>query len=746
MRTRWFLLALAVALAALGTLQALTVPLGDRTGAFVDETRHFARTVGAARYMTRAIGWAPLQVYDYQLQALITRPDLSVDAEARAYERYSRSAWWLSDLYFVYGVPQMLLPAGTTLAGRFLAARLFLLLFGIALIPVIYVTNRMLFGPRLLALAATAATVLMPSFVIFMVTLSTDAGAIVVMCALLASAAWGWAHGWNRLRVYLLVLTVFLALVAKQTVWAALLSGTLFFGVPPIIRGLWRNLPRLPWELQVGFAAVLVVAAAAGVQLLPVVCCRAAYWYYPSGIPHDDIVLPLRERANGGPVLSAIRVDPLVGDRAPFQYIAPARIKALRGEWATVGAWVRAPAGQFVHLPLLSGGPDFQRAGFTASGKWQFGSYAVRVDQAAQDLRLTLPGSTAVTNSIAFMKNTRVRHVRVVQPPEPAANNAALQVWPVHGDAARSVGMPAELVATGVNSDGNRWLELDFGKVQPVRGLMFMPIRVQDELPKWSVLVSSTPFSASGVITALGTVSYSGVVLAQGQFAGGGVPVFADGRHATGTWDGLPFINLVDNPDGSSGWPMITGFSDRGFNRRLYSLLDQERTLPAYFTGLRAIFATLWGAFAGDYPGLPTSVIGGMALLVWLALAGIGRGLLRGAWFFNVARGRQQSAIALLAFFVLSSLAVVVLRIDIFPNLAQPFFYATARFLLPALPAVTGLLLLGLFNLCPPLWHRRLVGGLLLGLFAANLIMLFGAQLPWYACPLENRWWCIWWS
>ena len=98
MRTRWFLLALAVALAALGTLQALTVPLGDRKGAFVDETRHFARTVGAARYMTRAIGWAPLQVYDYQLQALITRPDLSVDAEARAYERYSRSAWWLSDL------------------------------------------------------------------------------------------------------------------------------------------------------------------------------------------------------------------------------------------------------------------------------------------------------------------------------------------------------------------------------------------------------------------------------------------------------------------------------------------------------------------------------------------------------------------------------------------------------------------------------------------------------------------------
>ena len=72
----------------------------------------------------------------------------------------------------------MLLPAGTTLAERFLAARLFLLVFGVALIPVIYVTNRMLFGPRLLALAATSATVLMPSFVIFMVTLSTDAGSI----------------------------------------------------------------------------------------------------------------------------------------------------------------------------------------------------------------------------------------------------------------------------------------------------------------------------------------------------------------------------------------------------------------------------------------------------------------------------------------------------------------------------------------------------------------------------------------
>ena len=745
MRTRWFLVALAVALGALGTLQALTVPIGDRTGAFVDETRHFARTVGAARYMTRALGWAPLQIFDYQLQALITRPDLSVDAEARAYERYSRSAWWLSDLYFVYGVPQMLLPAGTTLVTRFLVSRLFLLLFGIALIPVIYATNRWLFGPRLLALAATATTVLMPSFVIFMVTLSTDAGAIVVMSVLLACAAWGWAQGWNRLRVYLLVLAVFMALVAKQTVWAALLAGGFFFGVPPIVRGLWRNLPRLPWELQVGFAALLVAAAGLGVQALPVVCCRAAYWYYPSAIPHDDITLPLREQANGGPVLSAIRVDPLLGDRAPFQYVAPAGVRELRGEWATVGAWVRAPAGQSVHLPRLSS-EDAQPTAFIASGEWQFGSYAVQIDQAAQDLRVTLPGSTAVSNSLAFMKNTRVRHVRVVQQPEPAAKIEALEVFPVYGDAARSVGMPAELVASGATADGNSWLEWDFGAVQPIRGLVFMPILARDNLPKWSVLVSSKPLRASGVIPALGTVSYSGVVVARGQFQAGTMPLFEDGRHQNGTWGGLAFINLVDNPNGGVGWPMFTGFSDRGLNRRLYSLLDLGRTLPAYFTGLRAIFATLWGAFAGDYPGLPPFVIGCMALLVWLALTGIGRGLLRGTWFFKVARGRQQGAIALLAFFVISSLAAVVLRIDIFPNLAQPFFYATARFLLPALPAVTGLLALGLFNLCPQLWHRRLVGGLLLGLFAANLIMLFGAQLPWYACPLENRWWCIWWS
>lgn len=473
MRTRWFLVALAVALGALGTLQALTVPIGDRTGAFVDETRHFARTVGAARYMTRALGWAPLQIFDYQLQALITRPDLSVDAEARAYERYSRSAWWLSDLYFVYGVPQMLLPAGTTLVTRFLVSRLFLLLFGIALIPVIYATNRWLFGPRLLALAATATTVLMPSFVIFMVTLSTDAGAIVVMSVLLACAAWGWAQGWNRLRVYLLVLAVFMALVAKQTVWAALLAGGFFFGVPPIVRGLWRNLPRLPWELQVGFAALLVAAAGLGVQALPVVCCRAAYWYYPSAIPHDDITLPLREQANGGPVLSAIRVDPLLGDRAPFQYVAPAGVRELRGEWATVGAWVRAPAGQSVHLPRLSS-EDAQPTAFIASGEWQFGSYAVQIDQAAQDLRVTLPGSTAVSNSLAFMKNTRVRHVRVVQQPEPVAKIEALQVFPVYGDAARSVGMPAELVASGATADGNSWLEWDFGAVQPIRVLHWL--------------------------------------------------------------------------------------------------------------------------------------------------------------------------------------------------------------------------------------------------------------------------------
>ena len=147
-------------------------------------------------------------------------------------------------------------------------------------------------------------------------------------------------------------------------------------------------------------------------------------------------------------------------------------------------------------------------------------------------------------------------------------------------------------MASGTTADGNSWLEWDFGAVQPIRGLVFMPILARDNLPKWSVLVSRTPLRASGVIPALGTVSYSGVVVVQGQFPAGTMPLFADGRHRNGTWGGLSFINLVDNPDGGVGWPMFTGFSDRGLNRRLYSLLDLERTMPAYFIGLRAISKT----------------------------------------------------------------------------------------------------------------------------------------------------------
>lgn len=200
----------------------------------------------------------------------------------------------------------------------------------------------------------------------------------------------------------------------------------------------------------------------------------------------------------------------------------------------------------------------------------------------------------------------------------------------------------------------------------------------------------------------------------------------------------LPAENWLRNPLGQMHWPAI--LPGENINRRLYSLLDWERTWSAFPAAARAIYSTYWAAFAGDYPGLPKPFMLLYGVIVAASLWG---------WFYNFkpmwqALSAGQQRYLLWSVLVLGATMVIyVVRIDIFPDRKEPFFYATARYGYPSWLAVAPLLSFGLHQL----WKKtdNLFWALVLLLLLSNLTMIFGAQLPSYQCEAVSRWQCVFW-
>jgi hypothetical protein len=183
-----------------------------------------------------------------------------------------------------------------------------------------------------------------------------------------------------------------------------------------------------------------------------------------------------------------------------------------------------------------------------------------------------------------------------------------------------------------------------------------------------------------------------------------------------------------------------TGTLANRLDGQLYSLYDFERTSAGYLAGLRAIFATFWGSFAGgDWPGLArwhNGVAAGVLVLAslgWLRLIWR-RGLMPEVMPTNVA------FVFLLA--AMLYLLIGVARMEVSAEWVPTLFYATARHVLPAIILVVALTVGGLAQLLSKRVTRAMLALLIVGVFLANTWMLLRVELPYFSCPLEIRWAC----
>jgi hypothetical protein len=175
-------------------------------------------------------------------------------------------------------------------------------------------------------------------------------------------------------------------------------------------------------------------------------------------------------------------------------------------------------------------------------------------------------------------------------------------------------------------------------------------------------------------------------------------------------------------------------------NGQLFTLYDFDRTNLGYINGLRAMFVTFWGSFGGgDWPGLAR----------WHYVVAIGflmvsmLGWMRYAWLHSVMKPIAASSVALSLFLlVVLYLMVGLLRMEVSAEWAPTLYYATARFLLPAIIPVVLLVLAGIDLLNSKKISRLAIAALVAVVFMANTWMLLRVELPYFNCTSETRWTC----
>ncbi len=249
------------------------------------------------------------------------------------------------------------------------------------------------------------------------------------------------------------------------------------------------------------------------------------------------------------------------------------------------------------------------------------------------------------------------------------------------------------------------------------------------------------------------TANWEGLVLAEGSFSSSEEPPMFDNIIAvSGQWGGSRFTNLIKNGSAEKLWtgaPKVivnlmntygSGTWANRLNGQLFTLHDFDRTSAGYINGLRAIFVTFWGAFAGgDWPGLARWHY--VVAIGFLMLAVLG--WMRYAWLHSSIKPIVAPSIALLLL-LLAVLYLVVgfLRMEVSAEWSPTLYYATARFILPAIIPVVLLGLAGIELLNSKKISRLVIAALVAVVFLANTWMLLRVELPYFNCTSETRWTC----
>jgi len=218
------------------------------------------------------------------------------------------------------------------------------------------------------------------------------------------------------------------------------------------------------------------------------------------------------------------------------------------------------------------------------------------------------------------------------------------------------------------------------------------------------------------------TVFFDGVVLAEGSYDQGEVPVFSDPDGREGMWGGKPFVNLLRQASAEGAWPYIRPWADQWGSRlfpdygqdrlslALYSLLDLPASGWYYQLTIRNLLHTFWGRFGwGHVPLLGSKPYRILAALTMLGLVGAGLAL---ASRWRQVKWRQ---VAFLGLVLVGIWGITLIRGSNYIFLRAGFL-SSARYAFPAI--IPTMLFL---NRGWKLWMEAVESGLKFPGWAANL-------------------------
>ncbi|MEA3439390.1 MAG: hypothetical protein U9R58_03830 [Chloroflexota bacterium] len=207
-----------------------------------------------------------------------------------------------------------------------------------------------------------------------------------------------------------------------------------------------------------------------------------------------------------------------------------------------------------------------------------------------------------------------------------------------------------------------------------------------------------------------------GLMLLEGEYPLSSLPYFDDASASKGTWDEIPFTNLLKNPSAENSWLRLQPWIDKvatrilpdpGVNNpsvALYTVLDVETGQKYYWGAAQTLFRTFWAKFGwGHVPLLGHKPYRPLAAVTLLGMIGFGVLLIaqrkRFPWDAALLLGVGLLAIWAFALFRGSNYVFVMDRI----------FLPVARYTYPIIIPAVLILVVGWVALMriPNLWKKN---------------------------------------
>lgn len=227
-------------------------------------------------------------------------------------------------------------------------------------------------------------------------------------------------------------------------------------------------------------------------------------------------------------------------------------------------------------------------------------------------------------------------------------------------------------------------------------------------------------------------VYIDGAVMAQGNFPTDIAPIFLDTNATTGTWDDVPFTNLVRNASAETAGPrvrvwvekMLNGMVSIGWGRTpsqlVAALWDVQRTIPILrnYTGFLPIDGYVSG-FAWGHVHV---------LAEWQWVVPIFRVLVGATIIGSIAWLAMKHSSRHVPLFFLFGLGIMIMWLNtgmrVLPQISEGFAYPVARYTFSSIFPATLLLVGGWWALWPKLWRPYAVATLLTILACLNFLAI----------------------